>query len=142
MQRDKFLIEQTKLSEGWIPMEVMLKFKMLASLTQDIPTIVKALEASELIETSEDKTKIRRSLDHPLPVYDEEYRKAQEARTVYAKGFPLHGVTIDQLKTYFEPFEPIENIYVSIIIIIVIIKKKIDHTGIPIQGRSIQCLGF
>ncbi|XP_033211553.1 la protein homolog [Belonocnema kinseyi] len=111
MQRDKFLIEQTKLSEGWIPLEVMLKFKMLASMTQDTPTIVKALEASELIETSEDKTKIRRSLDHPLPVYDEEYRKAQEARTVYAKGFPLQGLAMDQLKTFFEPFEPIENIY-------------------------------
>ena len=113
MQRDKFLIEQTKLSEGWVPMEVMLKFKMLASLSQDVDTIVKALESSELIEISEDKKKIRRSLNHPLPVYDEEYRKAQEARTVYAKGFPLQGMTIEKLKTFLAPFEPIENIYVS-----------------------------
>ena len=114
MQRDKFLIEQTKLSEGWVPMELMLKFKMLAALSQDVSTIIKALETSELIETSEDKTKIRRSLDHPLPVYDEEYRKAQQARTVYAKGFPLQGLTMEQLKAFFEPFEPIENIHVSI----------------------------
>lgn len=111
MQKDKFLIEQTKLSEGWIPMDVMLKFKALVALSEDSVTIVKALESSELVETSEDKTKIRRSLDHPLPVYDDEYRKAQQARTIYAKGFPLEGMTIEKLKTFLEAFEPIENIH-------------------------------
>lgn len=111
MQKDKFLIEQTKLSDGWVPMDVMLKFKLLAALSKDAATIVKALETSELIEVSEDKTKIRRSLDHPLPVYDEEYRKSQQERTIYAKGFPLEGINIDILKDYFIPYEPIENIY-------------------------------
>ncbi|XP_051167894.1 la protein homolog [Leptopilina boulardi] len=111
MQKDKFLIEQTKLSDGWVPMDVMLKFKLLAALSKDSVTIVNALESSELIEVSEDKSKIRRSLDHPLPVYDEEYRKSQQERTIYAKGFPLEGITIDMLKDFFAPYEPIENIY-------------------------------
>ncbi|XP_078047320.1 la autoantigen-like [Augochlora pura] len=110
MQRDKFLIEQTKLDEGWVPMSVMLNFKMLTSISKDVNTILKALESSELIEISEDRKKIRRSPKHPLPVYDEEYRKAQEARTVYLKGFPLDDTNIFQLKTFFNAFEPYENI--------------------------------
>lgn len=114
MQRDKFLIEQTKLDDGWVPMSVMLNFKMLASMTKDVDVILKALEKGELIEVSEDKKKIRRSTNHPLPEYNEEYRKAQEARTAYVKGFPLQDINIEKLKTYFSAFEPFENIIVSV----------------------------
>ncbi|XP_076683313.1 la autoantigen-like [Andrena cerasifolii] len=110
MQRDKFLIEQSKLDNGWIPMTVMLNFKMLASMSKDINVILKALESSDLIEMSEDKKKIRRSPKHPLPVYNEEYRKAQEARTAYVKGFPLHDMNIEKLKNFFSAFDPFENI--------------------------------
>ncbi|KOX70523.1 La protein like protein [Melipona quadrifasciata] len=110
VERDKFLIEQTKLDKGWIPMTIMLKFKMLASMSQDVNIILKALESSELIEISEDKKKIRRSVKHPLPLYDEEYRKAQEARTVYAKGFPLHDTTIEKLTTFLNDYESFESI--------------------------------
>ncbi|XP_011169375.2 la protein homolog [Solenopsis invicta] len=110
MQRDKFLIEQTKLDEGWIPMSIMLNFKMLAALSKNANVILKALETSDLIEISEDKKKIRRSPKHPLPEYNEEYRKAQEARTVYVKGFPMTGTTIEELKAFFEPYKPFETI--------------------------------
>ncbi|XP_046605932.1 la protein homolog [Neodiprion virginianus] len=110
MQRDKFLIEQSKLDEGWIPMSVLLKFKMLASMTTDLETIIKALASSELMEVSEDKKKLRRSPTHPLPVFDEAYRKAQEERTVYAKGFPLNNTNIEKLKVFFQPYGPVENI--------------------------------
>ncbi|KAG7197396.1 hypothetical protein KM043_018500 [Ampulex compressa] len=110
MQRDKFLIEQTKLDEGWVPMTVMLNFKMLAAMSTDVDVILKALESSDLMEVSEDRKKIRRSPKHPLPVYNEEYRKAQEAKTAYVKGFPLTEMTIDKLKTFFTSFEPFENI--------------------------------
>ena len=110
MQRDKFLIEQTKLDDGWIPMNIMLNFKMLASLSKDIDVILKAVELSDIMEISEDKKKIRRSPEHPLPVYNEEYRKAQEAKTVYIKGFPLSDTNIEKLKTFFNDFEPFENI--------------------------------
>lgn len=114
MQRDKFLIEQTKLDDGWVPMTVMLNFKMLASMSKDVDVILKSLESSELIEISEDKKKIRRSPNNPLPVYDQEYRKAQEAKTAYVKGFPLKDMTIEKLKSFFNAFEPYENIIVSI----------------------------
>ncbi|XP_050456536.1 la protein homolog [Cataglyphis hispanica] len=109
MQRDKFLIEQTKLDAGWIPMTVMLNFKMLAHLSKNVDVILKALESSDLIEISEDRKKIRRSPNYPLPEYNEEYRKAQEARTVYVKGFPLTS-NIDKLKVFFEPYKPFETI--------------------------------
>lgn len=110
MQRDKFLIEQTKLDDGWVPMSVMLTFKMLASMSKDADVILKAIESSELMEVSEDKRKIRRSPKHPLPVYNEEYRKAQEARTAYVKGFPQQDTNIEKLKAFFKDFEPFENI--------------------------------
>nr|XP_012232331.1 PREDICTED: la protein homolog isoform X2 [Linepithema humile] len=110
MQRDKFLIEQTKLENGWIPMTVMLNFKMLAALSTNVDIILKALKTSDLMEISEDKKKIRRSPNHPLPEYNEEYRKAQEARTVYVKGFPLTDTTIEKLKVFFEPYKPYETI--------------------------------
>ncbi|XP_029167874.1 la protein homolog [Nylanderia fulva] len=110
MQRDKFLIEQTKLDEGWIPMTVMLNFKQLASLSKSVDIILKALENSTLIEISEDRKKIRRSPNCPLPEYNEEYRKAQEARTVYVKGFPVTDTNIDKLKVFFEPHKPFETI--------------------------------
>ncbi|KMQ89718.1 la-like protein, partial [Lasius niger] len=110
MQRDKFLIEQTKLDEGWIPMTVMLNFKLLATLSKNVDVILKALKSSDLIEISEDKKKIRRSPNDPLPEYNEEYRKAQEARTVYVKGFPLTDTNIDKLKVFFNPYKPFETI--------------------------------
>ncbi|KYM96963.1 PREDICTED: la protein homolog [Cyphomyrmex costatus] len=110
MQRDKFLIDQTKLDEGWVPMTVMLNFKMLASLSKNVDVILKALETSDLMEISEDRKKIRRSPKHPLPEYNEGYRKAQEARTVYVKGFPFTDTTIEKLKAFFEPYKPFETI--------------------------------
>ncbi|XP_066586347.1 la protein homolog [Prorops nasuta] len=110
LQRDKFLAEQRKLDDGWIPMSIMLKFKLLSSLSTDVDVILKALETSDLIEISEDRKKIRRSLDHPLPTFDENYRKEQEARTVYLKGFPQKGITIEHLKSFFSQYEPFENI--------------------------------
>lgn len=113
LQRDKFLMEQRKLDEGWIPMTVMMTFKLLASMSTDTDVILQALKSSELIEVSEDGKKIRRSPDHPLPVFDEAYRKAQAERTVYVKGFPLTDIYIQKLKEFFKPYEPFENIIVS-----------------------------
>ncbi|XP_014205302.1 la protein homolog [Copidosoma floridanum] len=109
MHRDKFLIEQTKLDDGWVPMSVMLNFKMLASMSKDPQVILKALEDSDLIEISNDRKKIRRSLDKPLPTYDENYRKDQEARTIYLKGFPADA-KISMFQEYFESTNAVENI--------------------------------
>jgi lupus La protein len=50
LPRDKYLQEQIKLEDGWVPLEVMLKFKRLSSLTTDCDVVVTALEASKLME--------------------------------------------------------------------------------------------
>lgn len=112
MRRDKFLLEQTRLDDGWVPISVMLNFKNLAALTKNVEAILKSLENSDLIQISEDKKKIRRSVDKPLPKYDEEYLKSQEARTVYLKGFPLSS-TIEELINYYDTPD-VENIIVSV----------------------------
>jgi lupus La protein len=110
LPRDKFLQEQIKLEDGWVPLEIMLKFKRLANLTTDADVIVTALEESKLIEVSDDKKKIRRSPDLPLPVMNEERRQVLASRTVYCKGFPRDDTTLDNLLEFFSSYGPIENI--------------------------------
>lgn len=110
LPRDKFLQEQIKLEDGWIPLEIMLKFKRLANLTTDADVIVTALEESKLIEVSDDKKKIRRSPDSPLPVLNEERRHELMSRTVYCKGFPRDDTTLDNLLEFFSSYGSVENI--------------------------------
>lgn len=110
LPRDKFLQEQIKLEDGWVPLEVILKFKRLSNLTTDCDVIVTALEASELMEVSDDKKKIRRNPNSPLPVFNEERRKELMTRTVYCKGFPVEGTTLDKLLDYFSSYGPIDNV--------------------------------
>lgn len=110
LPRDKFLQEQIKLEDGWVPLEIMLKFKRLANLTTDADVIVTALEESKLIEVNDDKKKIRRSPDLPLPVMNEERRQELTSRTVYCKGFPRDDTTLDTLLEFFSSHGPVENI--------------------------------
>lgn len=137
MQKDKFLIEQTKLDDGWIPMSIMLNFKQLTNLSKSANVILKALEASDLMEISEDRKKIRRSPNHPLPEYNEEYRKAQEHRTIYVKGFPQTDITIEKLKVFLAPYKPFETIVVSIFVLV--LPFRVYFRGIR-NYKYISCL--
>lgn len=105
--RDRFLKEEVKKDDGWIPLETMLKFNRLEKLSKDAAVIAEALKKSDLMEVSEDKTKIRRSPDRPLLNLTKE---ELSARSVYAKGFPL-DVTLDQVKEFFKKFGETDNIY-------------------------------
>ena len=90
LPKDKFLLEQTKLDDGWVSMETMLKFKRLAALCDDAGVILDILAAattSGLMEVDAVGLKIRRVPSKPVPEWNEE-RKAQLAKqTVYTKGF-------------------------------------------------------
>ena len=57
----------------------------LKSLTTDSSVIVAALEKSDsgLLEINEDKTKIRRAADKPLPELNDEYKDAVKHKSVY-----------------------------------------------------------
>ncbi|CAL1289380.1 unnamed protein product [Larinioides sclopetarius] len=109
--KDKFLREQIKLDDGWVPLETMVKFNRLKTLTQDFNIICTALEKSSngLVEINEDSTKIRRRVENPIP--DESYLKneAVEDRTLYVKGF-RKNVSLDQLLEFFKEHK-VENIF-------------------------------
>ncbi|XP_055371436.1 la protein homolog [Condylostylus longicornis] len=112
LQRDKFLLEQiSKTEEGWVPFSVLLTFKRLASLSTDVEEIVNAIMKSDegLLEVSDDKTKVRRHPERPIPEYNEERRKEIHSRTAYVKGFPLDSEMSD-LIDYFNPYEKVVNI--------------------------------
>ena len=96
LPRDKFLKEQIKLDEGWVPLEIMIKFNRLNRLTKDFNVIVEALNKSkaELMEISEDKTKIRRSPSKPLPEVTDEYKNDVKNRSVYIVSGPLMHLII------------------------------------------------
>ncbi|XP_047544634.1 la protein homolog [Vanessa atalanta] len=111
LPRDKFLREQVKLDDGWIPLEILGKFNRLAKLSTDSDVIANAMNKSTsgLIEVSEDNKKIRRNPEMPIPEMNEERRKELTGRTVYAKGFPLDA-SLDDILKYFKQFEEVENI--------------------------------
>ncbi|CAH0726291.1 unnamed protein product, partial [Brenthis ino] len=111
LPRDKFLREQVKLDDGWIPLDVLIKFNRLAKLSTDIEVIVNALNKSSsgLLELSDDTKKVRRNPELPIPEMNEERRKELAARTIYAKGFPKDS-NLDDLLKYFKQFDEVENI--------------------------------
>ncbi|KAL9706733.1 hypothetical protein quinque_010251 [Culex quinquefasciatus] len=91
LARDKFLLEQISKEEGWVPLDVLLTFKRLKSLSED--------------------KKLRRHPERPVPELNEEKRKEIYARTVYVKGFaPEDGTQMNELLEFFEPYEKVSNI--------------------------------
>ncbi|CAI5437637.1 unnamed protein product [Caenorhabditis angaria] len=111
LPRDKFLQEQMKLDEGWVPLTTMLKFNRLVQITTDVNVIANALKAanSELITLSEDLQKIRRSVGNPLPENSLEYWQTIKHRTVYMKGFPQDS-QLDQIMSWAQQFGELENV--------------------------------
>ncbi|XP_029314672.1 lupus La protein [Cottoperca gobio] len=111
LPRDKFLKEQLQVDDGWVTLETMLKFNRLKSLTTEISVIAEALQKSKtgLLEMSEDKTKIRRSPNKPLPEVNDDYKDALKHKSVYMKGFPLE-TSLDEIQEWLNGKGPIENI--------------------------------
>uniref|UniRef100_A0A8C6MNB6 HTH La-type RNA-binding domain-containing protein n=1 Tax=Moschus moschiferus TaxID=68415 RepID=A0A8C6MNB6_MOSMO len=111
LPQDKFLKIQIKLDEGWVPLEIMIKFNRLNCSTTDLNVIVEALSKSkaELMEISEDKTKIRRSPSKPLHEVTDECKNDVENRSVYIKGFPTDAA-LDDIKEWLEDKGQVLNI--------------------------------
>lgn len=113
MRRDKFLTQKVEENEGkWIPFSVLLTFNRLKALCDDVKVVAETMLKSShgIIEVSEDREKIRRHPDNPLPEFNEARRKELMGRTAYAKGFPLDS-TMDVLIDYFNAnFEKVENV--------------------------------
>jgi len=113
LPRDKFLQEEIKKDDGWIPLATMLNFKRLSSLSTEDEVILGALNKSEqkLMEISEDKLKIRRDPNRPLPLYNDDVKSETMKRTIYCKGFPKDGsANLDVLLKYFKSYGPYETV--------------------------------
>uniref|UniRef100_A0A8C5EZ21 Small RNA binding exonuclease protection factor La n=1 Tax=Gopherus evgoodei TaxID=1825980 RepID=A0A8C5EZ21_9SAUR len=104
LPRDKFLKEQVKLDDGWVPLEIMIKFNRLSSLSKDFNVIVESLRKSKagLMEISEDKTKIRRSPNKPLPEVNDQYKNAIKNRSVYIGSIFAVFDSVESAKKFTE----------------------------------------
>ncbi|CAD5206469.1 unnamed protein product [Bursaphelenchus okinawaensis] len=109
LPRDKFLQEEMKKDEGWIPVDTMLKFNRLAKITTDVDVLSDSLKDSHLIEVSEDRKQIRRNPEVPLPDNTLEYWQEIKRRTVYVKGFP-QDTTLDEIQAFVNPHGDVKNI--------------------------------
>ncbi|MFH4981840.1 hypothetical protein AB6A40_008549 [Gnathostoma spinigerum] len=109
LPRDRFLQEAIKTEDGWVSLNTMLNFKRLASLTTDVEKIAAALQHSKLMEVSEDRTKIRRSVKCPLPENSLEYWQKIKHRTVYIKGFKQNA-SLDEILNFVRQFGVVDNV--------------------------------
>uniref|UniRef100_A0A1I7Z471 Lupus La protein n=1 Tax=Steinernema glaseri TaxID=37863 RepID=A0A1I7Z471_9BILA len=109
LPRDKFLQDCLKEDEGWVTLDTMLKFKRLAQISSDKEEIAQALATSELIDVSDDNTKIRRSADIPVPENSLEYWQTIKNRTVYVKGFE-EDAKLDDLLQFFTESGNVDNV--------------------------------
>lgn len=105
--------QQAELDDGWLPMDLMLKFVRLKTLAKEASVIVEALEkiGSDLLVLSEDKQKVRRSPSKPYPAHDEAMQLETMKRTVYCKGFPLDE-TLEPLLAYFSQYGKTDTVQV------------------------------
>lgn len=113
MRRDKFLTQKMDENEGkWVPISVLLTFNRLKALSEDPKVIAETIvkSANGIVELSEDKEKLRRHPDNPLPEFNEARRKELMHRTAYAKGFPLDSTMSTILQYINENFEKVENV--------------------------------
>lgn len=111
LARDKFLSEEITKDNGWVTFELLLKFKRMQVLTTDPEVVSAALDTSDegLVEISEDRLKIRRHPERPLPEQNEETRKECISRTSYVKGFALDSEMSDLIE-FFDGHNTVVNI--------------------------------
>lgn len=113
LRRDKFMNQKIAENEdGWVELSVMLTFNRLKQITTDTEAIVEALNKSPhgIVQVSEDKAKVRRHPDNPLPEFNEARRKETQERTAYAKGFPLDSTLGEIIEFFHSNFKQVEQV--------------------------------
>lgn len=113
LRRDKFMNQKISENEdGWVELSVMLTFNRLKTITTESNVIVEALDKSPhgIVQVSEDKLKVRRHPDNPLPEFNEARRKETQARTAYAKGFPLESTLSEIIDFFHSNFKQVEQV--------------------------------
>ena len=112
LPKDKFLQEEIKKDDGWVTLDTMLNFQRLKSLTTDKDVIAGALlkSTAKLLEVSEDKSKLRRNPEKPLPELSDARKQEIISRSVYIKGFPKENTTLDVLLEFLKEFGKTDNV--------------------------------
>ncbi|XP_012945148.1 lupus La protein, partial [Aplysia californica] len=112
LMKDKFLKEKIQEDDGWVTIETMLKFNRLRQLSPEQSVICGALKKSDsgLMEVNEEGDKVRRNPSKPLPEDSKERRDELNARSIYAKAFPLDA-HLDELMAFFETYGAVENVF-------------------------------
>lgn len=89
--------------DGWVHLNVLVKFRRLANLTTDTKLIGKLLSKtnSNIIEISKDKQRIRRVNNRPPPKKTDDNISDMILRSAYVDGFS-QNVEIDQLIDFFD----------------------------------------
>lgn len=106
--KDKFLLEELKKDDGWVPLSTLLTFVRLKQLSSDQNRVVQALKEfeSDTIELNEEKKQVRRR--KPLPDVDE-YKKQLDARTVHIAGFPT-DYNFENLRRFCAQYGEVESV--------------------------------
>lgn len=93
--KDKFLRSQAAQNDqGWVPISIVATFTRMKKISEDLELIKQAVKESTVLEVSTDGANVRRTA--PLPEQD-----THIARTIYAKGFPETGYTIEDVESVF-----------------------------------------
>lgn len=102
---DKFLQNEIKSDDGWVKISVLLTFKRLAAISQDVTVISSAVKnaTDTILEVDETNEKIRRKVDCSVPVANQEFLNELIDRSIYCKGFPKTA-SMDELLEFAATF--------------------------------------
>lgn len=103
---DKFLQARIGVDDGWVPISVLLTFKMLKSITRNPATIASAVRhaaVDSIVEVDDTGVKIRRKPEVAAPAPDRGMFKEIVQRSIYCSGFP-RTATVDELLAFAETF--------------------------------------
>jgi lupus La protein len=109
LPKDKFLWETVNSDpEGWVDIDILLRFNRLKSLTTDHEVIKNAVKKSaELLELNEDGTKIRRKIQIK-PKADDIIE-----RSIYVQGIPTSvNKPVEAIEEYLTKYE-IEAVHIN-----------------------------
>ncbi|VDK38100.1 unnamed protein product [Taenia asiatica] len=99
LPKDTFLKKTLEENGGWMPFDILLKFKRLKQLSTDIEVIKNALMKSDLVEVGENG--VRRVPSNPAPETLSQALAIHGDRALYVKGFPT-TLSLDEIISWLE----------------------------------------
>lgn len=102
---DYFLQREIKTDNGWVKINVLLRFKMLACISKNPLEIAAAVKnnSNSFLEVDEANKKIRRKPDNDIPIANEKFLNELIWHTIYCKGFPKTA-TMNQILEFAASF--------------------------------------